>query len=94
MCPNPHDPKDVLSLLNHFFYRFFDDSIYVWDRKDIEIVVSNGSERSMKVSDAPIMEGLKAWEHEGRLIIGDNDSEFIKLNMEYWTRRTERPVDG
>lgn len=83
-------PEFVLSGLDHFLVRFFDDSIDVWDKGTIETVIANFSEGSMTLSDAAIMDGLKAWERDGRLVISDREGEFIRLNQAYWTHR----VDG
>lgn len=77
----------VLSVIDRFLQRYFDDSIYVWDKKTIEKVVKDASGHSMQLDDEPIMNGIRKWAEEGRLILGSNDSEFIKLNQNYWCKR-------
>ena len=82
--------KYVLNVVDGFFSRFFDDSIYVYDRGTIEKLITNASDGSMKLSDAAIMNELRAMESEGRLKIGVGDDDFITLDQGYWSKRVGR----
>lgn len=77
----------VLSVIDRFIESYFDDSILVWDRKTIEKVVKDASDHSMRLDDKKIMNEIKKLAEEGRLTFGSDDSQFIKLNKDYWDNR-------
>ncbi len=79
-----------IEVLDAFFLRFFIDGASIYSKLDIDAVVQGCSDKISPKLSQVIIETLKKWEAEGRLILNDkSDSEYIKLDKTYWGKRIE-----